>query len=376
MICIGLLSASCTVSSTDGGDASGYQEISLALNPQSPVSRANAVLNGNSTEGTGEFKLNTVTVGIFDASASGTMLTLHPFTYSKGNAEKITTKLTAKYIEVAANLPSTLFPEGTSRDDFKSKTLDLAYTTSADGTSSANKTSANSQQQTALPMYASYVIPSSTLNVITVNKVSVSMKRMVARVMLKTLKTDLIVPTAKFVPTEIFMYRVNDQYTLDGAASASAPLVSGESRGNFSYLSSGSELGFNVPQNGKATFISDTDYPYYFYVFPHNATSPTRLVIKGTYYRAGGTTAIVYYPIVINKSNDSTIAANTTYTLNVTITGEGAATPDADPANITVKMSVADWGTFSGELTFLPLPTDGNISVGGYTTSNQGVSFP
>jgi len=370
------LFSSCACEEDTATDESAVIRLSLGTG----ATKTNAALpaDNGGTVGTNEGKINTVCVGIFDSSDY--LLTLHEYTYS--GDESILTTTRAKQIVVAANVPTGQFKDVSTRSGFLAKVQSLAYTSSANGLTDANKTNANSQTLTALPMSAQLTL-SSTLSSTTTTNQSLTLSRVVSRVVLKSFTVDFgsTVPFsgATFVPKEIFMYNVNDRYQWTGTTSSSATNLSGEitsgvagslvasSSSNTAYLSSG--LLTMTGAAGTKTYLSTTDNPYFFYVFPHNATTPTKLVIKGIYYPKGGSEAtgeVMYYPIIINHSQtgttitdtdnkqyqdgaayskDSQLAANTTYNLSVTIQGRGVTdvTQDITPSSATVTMTVASW---------------------------------
>jgi len=233
----------------------------------------------------------------------------------------------------------------------------LSYTTSRDGLSNTGATTAGSQTMTALPMTSGIVSPLSLSGNGTTNK-TVELTRVVARVSINNIATSFDsngpYAGATFTPTEIFMYNVNDNYTWNGTASASATTVSGESTASksFAYLGTGT-TNYVSPSSTASQF---------FYVFPHSSTLPTKLVIKGTFTPSGGTAQTMYYPIVVNhaqsnttftdangksitNTNDATIEANKAYNIAVTITGLGVIDPslDIDPSAVTINSQVQDW---------------------------------
>ncbi len=68
--------------------------------------------------------------------------------------------------------------------------------------------------------------------------------------------------------------------------------------------------------------ISTYSGPYYFYVFPHSSTTPTKLVIKGTFTTKSGSTYTTYYPITVNNNitaSGSNISSTVTYINNLKI---------------------------------------------------------
>ncbi|HRN16692.1 MAG TPA: hypothetical protein PLF38_06540, partial [Xylanibacter oryzae] len=121
---------------------------------------------------------------------------------------------------------------------------------------------------------------------------------------------------------------------------------------NYAYLSSGALT--NTGTGSPVVYLTSTT-PYYFYVFPHSSTSPTKLVIKGLFKTSSSdpTGTELYYPIIINdaamSSNSITdndvITANHIYQLDVTLKGRGVADPSQSitPATATVNFTVSGW---------------------------------
>ena len=363
----------------EGGATDDSAVIRLSLG--TGATKTNAVLpaDNGGTVGQNEGKINNVCVGIFDSSDN--MITLYEYTYS--GTVNIVTRTTAKNILIAANVPKGAFSGVTTRTGFLNKVQNLSYTTSADGLSNSNKTVASSQTLTALPMYTSTTL-SSSLTPSSTSSQSLTLSRVVSRVVLKSLSTNfgstVGFANATFVPREIFMYNVNDQYQWNGTSSSSGTNLSGEitsgspgaltasSSSNTGYLSSGL-LSSMTGVAGTNTYLSTSNNPYFFYVFPNGATTPTKLIIKGIFYPKGATEStgeVMYYPIIINHSQigttikdtdghtyvdgaafskDSQIAANTSYDLSITIQGRGvsSASQDITPSSATVTMTVASW---------------------------------
>ena len=410
----------------EGGATDDSAVIRLSLG--TGATKTNAVLpaDNGGTVGQNEGKINNVCVGIFDSSDN--MITLYEYTYS--GTVNIVTRTTAKNILIAANVPKGAFSGVTTRTGFLNKVQNLSYTTSADGLSNSNKTVASSQTLTALPMYTSTTL-SSSLTPSSTSSQSLTLSRVVSRVVLKSLSTNfgstVGFANATFVPREIFMYNVNDQYQWNGTSSSSGTNLSGEitsgspgaltasSSSNTGYLSNGL-LNSMAGVAGTNTYLSTSSNPYFFYVFPNGATTPTKLIIKGIFYPKGATEStgeVMYYPIIISHSQtgttikdtdghtyvdgaafskDSQIAANTSYDLSITIQGRGVSTVSQDimPSSATVTMTVANWTSITYPTnTFTPAkaypgnfyyndgswgtsatPTDGRIAIG-LVFSNQ-----
>jgi len=371
------LFSSCACEEDASTDDSAVIRLSLAMG----ATKTNATIpaDNGGTVGQNEGKINNVCVGIFDSSDN--IITLYQYTYS--GTVNIVTRTTAKNILIAANVPKGTFSGVTTRTGFLNKVQNLSYTTSADGLSNSNKTVASSQTLTALPMFASTTL-SSSLTASSTSSQSLTLSRVVSRVVLKSLSTNfgstVGFANATFVPREIFMYNVNDQYQWNGTSSSSGTNLSGEitsgspgaltasSSSNTGYLSSGL-LSSMTGVAGTNTYLSTSNNPYFFYVFPNGATTPTKLIIKGIFYPKGATEStgeVMYYPIIINHSQigttikdtdghtyvdgaafskDSQIAANTSYDLSITIQGRGvsSASQDITPSSATVTMTVASW---------------------------------
>ena len=371
------LFSSCACEEDASTDDSAVIRLSLAMG----ATKTNATIpaDNGGTVGQNEGKINNVCVGIFDSSDN--IITLYQYTYS--GTVNIVTRTTAKNILIAANVPKGTFSGVTTRTGFLNKVQNLSYTTSADGLSNSNKTVASSQTLTALPMFASTTL-SSSLTASSTSSQSLTLSRVVSRVVLKSLSTNfgstVGFANATFVPREIFMYNVNDQYQWNGTSSSSGTNLSGEitsgspgaltasSSSNTGYLSSGL-LSSMTGVAGTNTYLSTSKNPYFFYVFPNGATTPTKLIIKGIFYPKGATEStgeVMYYPIIINHSQigttikdtdghtyvdgaafskDSQIAANTSYDLSITIQGRGvsSASQDITPSSATVTMTVASW---------------------------------
>jgi hypothetical protein len=382
------LFSSCACEEDTTTDDSAIIRLSLATG----ATKTNAAIpaDNGGTVGANEGKINNVCVGIFDSSDN--MITLYQYTYS--GTVSIVTKTTAKNILIAANVPKGTFSGVTTRTGFLNKVQNLSYTTSVDGLSNSNKTVASSQTLTALPMFASTTL-SSSLTASSTSSQSLTLSRVVSRVVLKSLSTNfgstVGFANATFVPREIFVYNVNDQYQWNGTSSSSGTNLSGEitsgspgaltasTSSNTGYLSSGL-LSSMTGVAGTNTYLSTSNNPYFFYVFPNGATTPTKLIIKGIFYPKGATEStgeVMYYPIIINHSQtgttitdtdgstyangaafskDSQIAANTSYDLSITIQGRGvsSASQDITPSSATVTMTVASWTGVTYTNSFTP----------------------
>ena len=391
IVSVGLLT-SCASDEESGGGTSSPAVVNLSLATNGATKTNTAFPGGGDTGGTiGSYEgtVKNISVGLFDDKDY--KLTLDDYDYStNGNPRSITTTTRAKKIVVVANVPLlSQFALITTRVGFLGTAPALLeYTTSTDGTSYSDRIKVGSQQPTGLPMFAEDDTQLSSLGTSSSAAPSVPLHRVVARVALTQLATDFSSTPytgAQFIPKEIFMHKVNDIYSWDGTASGSVSTVTGESTtsilgsigngtlGNYAYLSSGI-----LDWSGNATANQlTTENPYFFYVFPHTATTPTKLVVKGVFIPAGKTLEtdgeVMYYPIIVNHlqtnttitdtggthnagdaySTDSQLATNTCYNIKLTIQGRGVDSPDKDliPATVSVTLTVAAWATTSQDTT-------------------------
>jgi hypothetical protein len=356
-----------TVVPDDGSSKSAVVNLSLSTGA---VTRANGVLptDNGAVVGNNEGFLNHICVGLFDTNNK--LVTLHEYDYS-GN-ENISTRTDAVQMLIFANVPTGAFAGKYTVSDFYTVAQNLGYTTSVNGKSNTGVTTANSQSMKSLPMMSDVT----TLNWGSGTTLSptVTLNRMVARVALTNITYNFTgsYNGCSFTPTEVFMYNASNQLTNWNTKTVSGN-VSGENiagNANTVYLGSGT--------------ISTYSGPYYFYVFPHGSTSPTKLVIKGTFKTNSGTTYTTYYPIIVNSSltgniastmvtgtGDSKISANTTYGLAVTILGTGvnSVSDELTATNVTVTTSVDSYTNATTAEYFGPKIGDIFYSDGSYSST-------
>jgi hypothetical protein len=342
----------------------------LPLNTESDVTGSSAK----------ESKINRICVGVFDASSNTVTIyeqSVDQTSSATSTSVNFNTTTVATKVIIAANAPEGWFKNIATENAFKAKAADLAYTTISNGTGTTTPTTVNSQLSTALPMYSA----ETALIAGTPMTATITLTRMVARVAITSITANFdatgLYTGASFTPTEVFMYNANTSCNWDGTYTQSlqtgestTPIGTSwidqtvlssvtESLTDYSYLSTGAISSFT-----SGTLSS----PYYFYVFPNSAGTPTKLVIKGTWYY-DSKYSVVYYPIIINHlqsgtsingstteapSNDSQVAANTQYALTATIKGKGVSSPgtDINPAAISLTVSVNPWSTTSQDVTF------------------------
>ncbi|BCS86105.1 hypothetical protein prwr041_19980 [Prevotella herbatica] len=341
------------------------------------VTRANGALptDNGAVVGSNEGTLNHICVALFDANNK--LVTLHEYDYS--GDENISTRTDAVQMLIFANVPVGAFAGKYILSDFYTVAQDLGYTTSVNGKSNTGVTMANSQSMKSLPMMSDV----QTLNWGSGTTLSptVTLNRMVARVALTNITYSFTgsYNGCSFTPTEVFMYNASNQLTNWNTKTVSGN-VSGENIAgnvNTAYLGSGT--------------ISTYSAPYYFYVFPHGSTSPTKLVIKGTFKTNSGTTYTTYYPITVNSSatgniistvtggtGDSKILSNTTYGLAVTISGTGvnSVSDELTATNVTVTTSVDSYTNATIAEHFGPAVGDIYYSDGTYSNNYYASKTP
>lgn len=313
----------------------------LELNLVGSTTRATGDLPGDTGE---ENQLNTVAVGVFNSDGNTNTITEFDSNELKAKSAVINcTPSTGCTIVVVANAPSGHFAGVTTLINFNAKTVNLSQTNSE-----------GVQVNTNLPMSAQQAGVNLTVAVPTT--VDLALSRLVSRISIADIKTAFDpsgqYKDATFTATDIFLYNAKSVSTVDPGTPATTDLISGETTGNEYLKDALSNV--LIPAGGYPT-------PYWFYTFANDATSPTKLVIKGMFDADGAsgstyTPEAVYYPVVINKnqlgtditgggSGDATIGRNTAYKIKVTIKGKGVANAATDivPAALTINVSVEDW---------------------------------
>lgn len=313
----------------------------LELNLVGSTTRATGTLPGDTGE---ENQLNTVAVGVFNLN--GTTNTIAEFDSNELTAKSAVINCTPTddcTIVVVANAPTGHFAGVTNLNDFNAQTVALSQTNSG-----------GVQVNTSLPMSAQQTLVD--LTVAGPNTVTLVLSRLVSRISIADIKTAFDpsgqYKDATFTATGIFLFNAKSTSTVNPVTPVTTDLISGETAGNEYLMNALSDV--LIPAGGYTT-------PYWFYTFANDATSPTKLVIKGLFDADGSagstyTSEAVYYPVVINKnqvgteitgggSGDATIGRNTAYKIKVTIKGKGVASPATDivPAALTINVSVENW---------------------------------
>jgi hypothetical protein len=390
---------------TDNGN--GLKTISLNFSAANLKTRATGdpadaskyIVGPKSTEA----RLSRLAVGIFNGTATSSINELTPDNTTLANAATYTASFNAQAaanynVYIVANAPVGHFSGKTTLANFEATALDLGYTTSDDGNTNYTSGTTTKQVQTALPMNCTL----STLTAVTsgvdkdklVVTSGIAMKRLVARIGISSIKINIpatgMYADDTFTPTEVFVYNAATSVNPDGTTLTPEPSSTGESTtpkgtstaltapptmadnlGNYSYLSTGLISSFTDNTQTTPTPTLSTTNQYYFYVFPHTATNPTKLVIKGTWYNSTAKTyEIVYYPIVINHAQIGTtikdgngttltpteakIDANMQYNLTAEIKAKGVSDPGTDitPSAISVGLTVTNWDVTNQDVIF------------------------
>jgi hypothetical protein len=340
-VCAIILSA-CSSDTEPTPDTSQGKTAKLELSLIGSTTRATGTLPDDAGA---ENNINTVVVGVFNSG--GSTNTIAEFTTAQVSAKSASvncTPATGCSIIAVANAPTGTFAGVTTRTDFIAKTVELSQTNNA-----------GVQANTNLPMSAEQA--SIDLTVAGPNNATLQLSRLVSRISIASIKTGFDAngqyKDATFTATGLFLYNAKSTSTVDPATPTTTNLISGETTGNEYLINTFSQA------------ITSTPYttPYWFYTFANDATSPTKLVIKGTFDADGAGTGVsetVYYPVVVNKNQTGTtitdtngavtgqtgtIARNRAYKIGVTIKGKGVASPADDivPATLTIDVSVKDW---------------------------------
>ena len=275
-------------------------------------------------------KIDKVAFLIFDAA--GNLITSHYDVFEENKVYRFSTTDAAHEMYIVTNVDANILREVNIKNDLTNKAI----------------VSLKENDYSAIPMIGRVIIS------ITENEFNadVQLKRLLARVGVKNISVNI--PSGEsFTPKEIFVCRANDKHALlDGA---SVTPWDGYSYSDFIDLQDGNvvikgatgETSITGSLPGLTSGYGNITLPVendrstwqYFYVFPHDATNPTRMVRTTSY-----TDAATY-------ADDSKLEANKSYMLDLSISGEGAKTtagevPHGSHAQI-------------------------NFTVGGYTIANQ-----
>lgn len=310
-----------------------------------------------------EDKINTLAVGIFDANDGSVNVVAECTVENNEVKDDILCSAGLCDVIVVANAPTGTFEGVQTKTEFLQKTVALSQTATSDVQTSDN-----------LPM--SGQTPNSIDFIAnTVNPVTVTLTRLVARISIESIKTKFTAANgnnnATFTLDKVFISNaLSASRIAPGDATFTMPanplwIDGGHLASDDSWIPGEkyllNEIG-PVILSGEGT--GEYNIPNWFYAFANNDQDhPTKVVIGGWYDPDGalGTTqpTYVYYPIVVNQAqlgtefegagkdevHNGTIARNTEYRLRATIAKKGVTTPDEEIsiAEMQLTVTVADW---------------------------------
>ena len=340
-----------------------------------------------------ENKINRVAIGIFSNTGNvKTIVELTPGTAgtnsltqadaNNATAKIVTSSLVANdEVLVAINAPSGRFTGCQSKSDFMAKTETAAE---------ALAKSTDAQVADNIPMFGSASLTGSNSSF----TASVSVIHMIAKVSLTSLKVDFKAGSAyadaEFTPKAVFLINVPNSFQFDNTTDTNGDLKA--------WLSAGYEHGWGTfatnydanteNSSASATFTGSTfakylttteltgktlkvvaggsddtyDKQVYFYTMPNGKAdnNATKLVIAGLFKATGVSEKVVYYPLFLNATVNSTgtgydpavsesvakkVYPNKNYNCTVVIRNIGADSPNTnlDPQTATISISVTDF---------------------------------
>ena len=321
--------------------------------PQGKTAKLEISIQGSAnTKSTGalpstsdEDKVQRIAVAIFNGAA---VHTIQEFTSTSGISINCTPAASCTGIAVA-NAPANTFAGITTKAAFLAKTITLGQTA------------------TELPMSGEILDKTTGANTFALTagnttNVKVDLSRLVARISISGIKTAFSpsgqYANATFKAKQIFLHNAKTTSDVNiGTSQTTTDLKTGWDDATVSgdYVAT-----LKDDITGGGVLISSSGYttPYWFYTFPNDNTTSTRLVIRGDFDPDGsGATAAsdVYYPVVVNLdqtgttinsgAKDGTIARNSTYAITATIKGKGAPNPNTNmnPATLDLTVTVAAW---------------------------------
>ena len=316
-------------------------EISV-LGTSSSNTKSTGTLPGTNDED----KIQRIAVAVFNSD--GSVNTISESTTSTSSISINCTPAAGCSGVAVANAPANAFAGVTTKTAFLAKTVTLKQTA------------------TELPMSGEIKDKTTSANTFTLTAgstttVKVELTRMVARVSISSIKTAFDpagqYSKATFKAKQIFMHNAKTTSNVDPGTLTTTALKTGWDDASVA-ADHVATLKDDISGGGVA--ITGTAYttPYWFYTFPNNNTTSTRLVIRGDFDPDGSGSVIasdVYYPVVVNLAQtgtsinsgakDGTIARNTTYAITATIKGKGAPNPNTNmvPATLDLTVTVAAW---------------------------------
>lgn len=355
-----VLASSCTENSSSQPTIEKKKNATLKLvvtGTQAANGRAVGALPAN------EDKINTLAVGIFDANDGSVNVVAECAVENNQVKDDILCGAGLCDVIVVANAPAGTFDGVQTKNEFLQKTVLLSQTATNDVQTSDN-----------LPMSGQTV---SSINFIanTVNPVSVTLTRLVARISIESVKTKFAAANgnadATFTLDKVFIYNaLSASRIAPGDATLTMPaeplwIDGGHLASDNSWVPGMKYLLSEIsPVVLSGVGVNEYNIPNWFYAFANNDQDhPTKVVIGGYYDPDGASGSVaptyVYYPIVVNQAqlgtefegtgkdevHNGTIARNTEYRLRATIAKKGVTTPDEEIsiAEMQLSVSVAEW---------------------------------
>lgn len=355
-----VLASSCTENSSSQPTIEKKKNATLKLvvtGTQAANGRAVGALPAN------EDKINTLAVGIFDANDGSVNVVAECAVENNQVKDDILCGAGLCDVIVVANAPAGTFDGVQTKSEFLQKTVLLSQTATNDVQTSDN-----------LPMSGQTV---SSINFIanTVNPVSVTLTRLVARISIESVKTKFAAANgnadATFTLDKVFIYNaLSSSRIAPGDATLTMPaeplwIDGGHLASDNSWVPGMKYLLSEIsPVVLSGAGVNEYNIPNWFYAFANNDQDhPTKVVIGGYYDPDGASGSAaptyVYYPIVVNQAqlgtefegtgkdevHNGTIARNTEYRLRATIAKKGVTTPDEEIsiAEMQLTVSVAEW---------------------------------
>lgn len=356
-----VLASSCTENSSSQPTIEKKKDATLKL-----VVTGTRAVNGRAVGAlpANEDKINTLAVGIFDANDGSVNVVAECTVENNQVKDDILCSAGLCDVIVVANAPEGTFDGVQTKNEFLQKTVALSQTATNDVQTSDN-----------LPMSGQ------TLNSInfvanTVNPVSVTLTRLVARISIESIKTKFAAANgnanATFSLDKVFIYNaLSTSRIAPGDATFTMPanplwVDGGHLASDKSWVPGEKYLLNEITPVVSLTGVGVNEYniPNWFYAFANNDQDhPTKVVIGGYYDPDGASGSAaptyVYYPIVVNQAqlgtefegtgkdevHNGTIARNTEYRLRATIAKKGVPTPDEEIsiAEMQLTVSVAEW---------------------------------
>lgn len=356
-----VLASSCTENSSSQPTIEKKKDATLKL-----VVTGTRAVNGRAVGAlpANEDKINTLAVGIFDANDGSVNVVAECTVENNQVKDDILCSAGLCDVIVVANAPEGTFDGVQTKNEFLQKTVALSQTATNDVQTSDN-----------LPMSGQ------TLNSInfvanTVNPVSVTLTRLVARISIESIKTKFAAANgnanATFSLDKVFIYNaLSTSRIAPGDATFTMPAsplwIDGVHLASDNSWVPGEKYLLNeITPVVSLSGVGANEYniPNWFYAFANNdQTHPTKVVIGGYYDPDGASGSAaptyVYYPIVVNQAqlgtefegtgkdevHNGTIARNTEYRLRATIAKKGVPTPDEEIsiAEMQLTVSVAEW---------------------------------